>query len=74
MEFQPITAVWEITFACNMRCKHCGSGCNTTKPDELSTEEALKVCDQIAELKIDYITLSGGEPLKDYQIMVLDQI
>jgi len=46
-----------------MRCKHCGSSCNTSKPDELSPEEALKVCDQIAELKIKYITLSGGEPL-----------
>lgn len=63
MEYQPITAVWEITFACNMRCKHCGSSCNTTKPDELTTEEALKLCDQIAELKIQYLTLSGGEPL-----------
>ncbi len=63
MEYQPVTAVWEITFACNMRCKHCGSSCNTSKPDELTHEEAISLCDQIAELKLNYITLSGGEPL-----------
>ena len=63
MKYQPITAVWEITFACNMRCKHCGSSCNTKKPDELTQKEALKLCDQIAELGLEYITLSGGEPL-----------
>ncbi|NVO09558.1 MAG: radical SAM protein [Bacteroidales bacterium] len=71
MEYQPYAAVWEITFACNMRCKHCGSSCNTTKPDELTTEEGLKLCDQIGELKLHHITLSGGEPLmrKDWHIL-----
>ena len=23
--FFPDTCVWELTLACNMRCKHCGS-------------------------------------------------
>lgn len=71
MEYQPTAAVWEITFACNMRCKHCGSSCTTTKPDELSTDEGLMLCDQIGALKLEYITLSGGEPLlrKDWHIL-----
>lgn len=60
---RPITAVWELTFACNLRCKHCGSSCSTAKPDELTEEEALNLCDQIAGLGIYYLTLSGGEPL-----------
>ncbi len=71
MKYQPITSVWEITFACNMRCKHCGSSCTTALPDELTTEEALKVCDYIGEMGLAYITLSGGEPLvrKDWHII-----
>ncbi len=63
MEYQPVTAVWEITFACNMRCKHCGSSCTTAMPDELTEEEALKLCDDIGKMGLAYITLSGGEPL-----------
>ena len=63
MKYTPVTAVWEITFACNMRCKHCGSSCTNALPDELTEEEALKVCDEIGKLKLSYITLSGGEPL-----------
>lgn len=61
--YRPITAVWEITFACNMRCKHCGSKCDVARPDELDTDEALDLCDQMAAAGMQYVTLSGGEPL-----------
>lgn len=68
----PITAVWEITMGCNMRCKHCGSSCTTALPDELTTEEALALCDDIVALGMEWITLSGGEPLirKDWPLLV----
>ena len=61
--YQPITGVWEVTMGCNMRCGHCGSSCEGSLPGELNTEEALDLCDQIAELGLKWITLSGGEPL-----------
>ena len=35
----PMTCVWEVTMACNMRCKHCGSSCEHSLPDKLTTEE-----------------------------------
>lgn len=63
MKYQPITCVWEVTMGCNMRCGHCGSSCAEALPDELTTEEALELCDQIADLGLRWITLSGGEPL-----------
>jgi radical SAM protein with 4Fe4S-binding SPASM domain len=71
MTYQPITAVWEITMGCNMRCKHCGSSCTNPLPDELSTEEALDLVDQIADLGLSWITLSGGEPFirKDWHLI-----
>lgn len=59
---KPITAVWEITMGCNMRCKHCGSSCHDILPGELTTGEALKLCDAIGELQLQWVTLSGGEP------------
>lgn len=69
--YTPITAVWEITMACNMRCMHCGSACSQALPDELKTEEALAVCDEIGTLKMKWVTLSGGEPLtrKDWPLI-----
>ncbi len=57
----PHIAVWETTFRCIMRCRHCGSSCDENRPDELSTPEALDLCDQIAELKTRRVVLSGGE-------------
>jgi radical SAM protein with 4Fe4S-binding SPASM domain len=69
---RPITAVWEITMGCNMRCKHCGSSCAKPLPGELTTEEALALCEDIAALGMKWITLSGGEPLirKDWALLV----
>ncbi len=58
----PITCVWEITMACNMRCKHCGSICENALPGELTTEEALKFVDSCAEIGMQWISISGGEP------------
>lgn len=72
MKYQPITCVWEVTMGCNMRCGHCGSSCAEPLPDELTTDEALNLCDQIAELGLKWITISGGEPLtrKDVPMLV----
>ena len=69
----PVTAVWEITMGCNMRCGHCGSSCEQRLPDELSTDEALSLIDQIADLGLRWITLSGGEPLMREDLPILVQ-
>lgn len=72
VNYVPFTAVWEVTMGCNMRCGHCGSSCEDSHPDELNTEEALRLCDEIAGLGLRWITLSGGEPLtrKDTPMLV----
>ena len=73
MKYQPITCVWEVTMGCNMRCGHCGSSCAEPLPEELTTSEALHLCDQIAGLGLKWITLSGGEPLTRKDITLLIQ-
>jgi 2,4-dienoyl-CoA reductase-like NADH-dependent reductase (Old Yellow Enzyme family) len=58
---KPRLAVWEITLACDLACRHCGSRAGRARPDELSTEEALDFVDQMAELGVLEVTLIGGE-------------
>jgi radical SAM protein with 4Fe4S-binding SPASM domain len=70
-KFYPQNCVWEITFACNMKCIHCGTSAGKARPDELTTDEALALIDELAGLGCETITLSGGEPLlrKDWKLL-----
>ncbi len=72
MNNQPLCCIWEITMACNLRCGHCGSSCADALEGELSTEEALGLCNQLAEMNLQWVTLSGGEPFmrKDWPLLV----
>ncbi|MCW5315417.1 nif11-class peptide radical SAM maturase 3 [Nostoc sp. KVJ3] len=54
-------AVWEITLKCNLACSHCGSRAGHERSKELSTEEALDLVKQMAEVGIKEVTLIGGE-------------
>src|SRR6476661_4965920 len=54
---RPIYAVWEITLACDLACRHCGSRAGKARPDELSTAECLALVRQMAELGVREITL-----------------
>jgi len=57
------TAVWEITLMCNIHCLHCGSSAeNVTRKNELTTDEALDLIEQLADIGCRRIVLSGGEP------------
>ena len=61
-DWRPRTCVWEITLACTLRCRHCGSGAGTPRPKELDTAACLHIVAQLHELGCQLITLSGGEP------------
>lgn len=58
---RPVIAVWETTLACDLACGHCGSRSGRARPDELTTEEALSLVDQLAELGVFEVVLIGGE-------------
>lgn len=59
--YRPIYAVWEITLACDLSCRHCGSRAGRARPDELTTEECFSVVDQLADLECKEVILIGGE-------------
>ncbi len=64
----PVVA-WNYTRSCNLKCQHCYSQSeNRHYENELSTEEALRVIDDLAEFRVPAILFSGGEPLyrKDF--------
>lgn len=52
-------AVWEITLKCNLACNHCGSRAGLARHQELSTQEALDLVQQLAEVGIEEVTLIG---------------
>ena len=59
----PICLTWELTYACNLACKHCLSSSGRRDPRELSTFEAKALLDEIAAMQIFYINIGGGEPM-----------
>src|SRR4030042_2807646 len=46
----PAHPVWEMTTACNLRCIHCHASGGKRAPDELTTEEAKRLLDQLSEV------------------------
>lgn len=62
-KYIPGQVVWETTLRCNLRCSHCGSTAGKARPNELTTEEALKLVEDLAKLKTQDVCLMGGEPL-----------
>ncbi|NIN51909.1 MAG: radical SAM protein [Nitrososphaeria archaeon] len=56
--------VWNVTNICNLRCIHCYANSLASKPrGELTTEEGLKLIDNLASIGVPLLILSGGEPL-----------
>lgn len=62
MTYQLNCAVWEFTLKCNLRCSHCGSSAGLERKKELDTKECFTLCEELAELGCNDVSLMGGEP------------
>src|SRR5213593_4275770 len=58
----PICLTWELTYACNLACRHCLSSSGRRDPAELSTAEAKAVIDELERMQVFYVNIGGGEP------------
>ena len=58
-----ICLTWEVTYGCNLACVHCLSSSGRRDPRELSTAEAVRFLDELAEMQVFYVNVGGGEPL-----------
>jgi len=62
-ERRPIV-VWSTTRTCNLRCVHCYTDSeNQSYSGELTTDEGLKLVDDLAAFGVPSLLFSGGEPL-----------
>jgi radical SAM protein with 4Fe4S-binding SPASM domain len=59
----PYILGWELTLACNLKCKHCASSGGQPRQNELTTDEALHLCNQFPALLVQEVDFLGGEPL-----------
>lgn len=59
----PAFASWIVTRACNLECYYCFANARKRDPDELSTEQAMRVLDDLADNGLFFMTFMGGEPL-----------
>lgn len=65
LERSPVVAVWEVTRACDLACRHCRACAVVERStEELSTPEAFDLIDQCVELSPGVLVLTGGDPLK----------
>jgi radical SAM protein with 4Fe4S-binding SPASM domain len=62
-KYKLTSVAWEITLACNMKCMHCGSSAGKSRLNELTTNEALDLCNQFNDLNVEIVNLTGGEPI-----------
>ena len=66
-DFKPYLVALNLTKRCNLKCDHCYLDATTKAAggdDELTTEECLRLIDQIAEVnKGCLLVITGGEPL-----------
>jgi radical SAM protein with 4Fe4S-binding SPASM domain len=53
--------VWELTLRCDQPCRHCGSRAGAARPSEVTTEEAMGVVRQLADMGAREVVLIGGE-------------
>src|SRR3990170_2701142 len=64
--------VWNLPRRCNLFCAHCYTDSHNKEYEgELSTEEALRVIDDVAEFGAPVILFSGGEPLLRHDLFQL---
>jgi MoaA/NifB/PqqE/SkfB family radical SAM enzyme len=59
----PTAVIWDITYACPLRCGHCYSESGRRPKRELPPEEALRLCDVLVSMRPRVVQFSGGEPL-----------
>lgn len=57
----PISVHLDVTYRCNERCEHCYL--DHEDKGEMTTAEIKGILDQLAEVGVFFLVISGGEPL-----------
>ena len=66
--------VWNVTRSCNLHCVHCyAAAADRAFVGELSTQEGLRVIDDLADFGTPVVLFSGGEPLSRPDLFTLSR-
>jgi len=55
--------LWNVTYECGLKCKHCYVGETKKRENELNTDQAKKLVSLIGDMGIPLLFMTGGEPL-----------
>jgi radical SAM protein with 4Fe4S-binding SPASM domain len=65
--FYPQHMMIELTSRCNLKCIHCYRESEPTKDDELPLEILISSLDELKNIGVNIVELTGGEPLMYYK-------
>ncbi|MCX6801391.1 MAG: radical SAM protein [Candidatus Diapherotrites archaeon] len=60
--YPPYYVLWDCTRKCNLHCAHCGAT-KEKYSEELTEPQIKKIIDELAELRVGFFAVTGGEPL-----------
>ncbi|MGT9147114.1 radical SAM protein [Enterococcus devriesei] len=60
----------DITYKCNLRCKHCFNSSGEFLGGELNDSQILKIIDEISKYQVESICLCGGEPFYRFDLLL----
>lgn len=58
----PFRVFYDITYKCNLRCKHCFTESGEPGNKELNLEQKKEFIEQCIKLRVGRISIAGGEP------------
>jgi len=58
----PKFVIWDCTRRCNLNCEHCGAK-KEKYPEELTAHQLKDLIRKLADYKVQYFVVTGGEPL-----------
>lgn len=65
LNLRPWIAIWEVTRACDLACRHCRADAQPWRhPGELTTAEGSGLLQQVASLQVPVFVFTGGDCLK----------
>lgn len=67
---RPYSINVEVTYACNQHCIFCAADAGAPLQNELTAQEIDHLLDEITALHINPVTITGGEPLLRYELVL----
>ena len=65
----PLRVMFELTYRCNFKCRHCYVPDSYKKLKELDTKQVFSVLDQLKDIGTLFLGFTGGEPFMRKDIM-----